>query len=107
MIATKTAERSRRDVIDYTPFRNTSKGMRGWWLSPPRRGIYRLIAPWEYRHLRFFGGVRIAGGYVQAAAGLMCLAYGAPGWAAFFLVIAALNFAGGGWFVAIARSAAA
>jgi hypothetical protein len=32
------------------------------------------------------------------------LSYGAYGWAAFFLVIAALNLAGGYWFLTIARS---
>jgi hypothetical protein len=93
--------------FDYTPFPNTSKGRRGWWLSPPRSGIYRLIAPWEYRHLRFFGVGRIAGGSVAAAAGLVCLAYGVYGWAAFFLVLAALNLAGGYWFLTIDRSAPA
>jgi hypothetical protein len=75
-----------------------------WWLSPPRRGIYRLISPWEYRHLRIFGVTRIAGGSVGAAAGVVCLSYGAYGWASFFLVIAALNLAGGYWYITIARS---
>ena len=51
--------------------------------------------------------MRIADGSVAAAAGLICLAYGAYGWAAFFLVIGALNLAGGYWFLTIARSAAA
>ena len=36
--------------------------------------------------------------------GIICLAYGAWGWAAFFLVIAALNFAGGSWYLSITRS---
>jgi hypothetical protein len=94
-------------IFDYTPFANRRKGLRGWWLTPPRRGIYRLIAPWEYRHLRFFGVPRIAGGIVGAAAGVICLAYGAYGWAAFFLVVAALNLAGGSWYLTIARSASA
>ena len=60
-------------IFDYTPGRNLRKGLRGWWLSPPRPGIYRLIAPWEYRHLRFFGAGRIAGGSAAAAAGVICL----------------------------------
>jgi hypothetical protein len=107
MNAPSQGTRDRRDVIaDYTPVANASKGLRGWWLSPPRSGIYRLFSPWEYRHLRFFGGVRIAGGSVAAAAGVVCLSYGVYGWAAFFLVLAALNLAGGGWFLSIARSAA-
>jgi hypothetical protein len=60
-----------------------------------------------YRHPRFFGIGHIAGGSVAAAAGLICLSYGVPEWAAFFLVIAALNLAGGSWYLAIARSASA
>jgi hypothetical protein len=83
------------------------KGLRGWWLTPPRPGMQRLINPWEYRHLRVFGVTRIAGGSVAAAAGVVCLSYGAYGWAAFFLVIGALNLAGGYWYLTIARSASA
>ena len=91
-----------------TPNDNTAaKGLRGWWLSPPRPGMQRFINPWEYRHLRLFGGTRIVGGSVAAAAGVICLSYGVYGWAAFFLVLAALNLAGGGWFLSIARSAPA
>jgi hypothetical protein len=81
------------------------KGLRGWWASPPRSGLRRLIAPWEYRHLRAFGVTRIAG--VAAAAGVVCLSYGVYGWAAFFLVLAALNLAGGYWYLTIVRSAPA
>ena len=88
---------------DHTP----PRGLREWWAYPPRPGLQRLINPWEFRHLRFFGGARVAGGCVAAAAGLICLAYSAYGWAAFFLVIAALNLAGGYWFLTIARSASA
>jgi hypothetical protein len=94
-------------IFDYTPLLNLRKGPRGWWLSPPRTGIYRVISPWEYRHLRFFGFGRIAGGSAAAAAAAICLSYGVHGWAAFFLVLAALNLAGGVWYVTIARSAAA
>jgi hypothetical protein len=83
------------------------KGLRGWWASPPRSGPRRLIAPWEYRHLRAFGVTRIAGGSVAAAAGVVCLSYGVYGWAAFFLVLAALNLAGGYWYLTIVRSASA
>jgi hypothetical protein len=67
----------------------------------------RLIVPYEYRHLRFFGAGRIAGGSAAAAAGVICLAYGVYGWAAFFLVIGALNLGGGSWYLSIARSAPA
>ena len=94
-------------IFDYTPFANLRKGLRGWWLTPPRPGIYRLIAPWAYRHLRFYGVGQIAGGSVAAAAGLICLSYGVYAWAAFFLVLAALNIGGGFWYLTIARSASA
>ena len=81
--------------------------LRRWWLTPPRPGLQRLINPWEYRHLRGFGVTRIAGGSVAAAAGVVCLAYGVDGWAAFFLVIAGLNLAGGYWYLTITRSSPA
>jgi hypothetical protein len=67
----------------------------------------RLIVPYEYRHLRFFGTTRIAGGSVAAAAGVICLGYGVYGWAAFFLILGALNLGGGSWYLSIARSAPA
>jgi hypothetical protein len=86
---------------------STAKRLREWWLTPQRPGIQRLINPWEYRHLTLFGGMRIAGGSVATAAGAVCLSYGVYGWAAFFLIVAALNLAGGGWFLSIARSASA
>ena len=90
----------------YAPNDNTAaKRLRRWWLTPPRPGLQRLINPIEYRHLRAFGVTRIAGGSIAAAAGLICLSYGAYGWAAFFLVIGALNLAGGSWYITIARSA--
>jgi hypothetical protein len=90
------------------PDDNTAaNGLRGWWASPPRSGMHRLINPWEYRHLRAFGVTRIAGGSVAAAAGLICLSYGVYGWAAFFLVIGALNLGGGYWYLTIDRSASA
>jgi hypothetical protein len=90
------------------PNGNTAaKGLRGWWAYPPRSRMQRLINPWVYRHLPVFGAMHIAGGCVAAAAGVICLAYGAYAWAAFFLVIAALNLAGGYWYITIARSASA
>jgi hypothetical protein len=78
--------------------------MLGQRLSEP---IRHYIVPYEYRHLRFFGLTRSAGGGVAAAAGVICLAYGVYGWAAFFLVLGALNLAGGSWYLTIARSASA
>jgi len=86
------------------PDNNTAaKGLREWWRYPPRPGLQRLINPWEYRHLRAFGVTRMAGGGVAAAAGVICLSYAAYGWAAFFLAVAALNLAGGYWYLTIAR----
>ena len=73
--------------------------------TPPRTGMRRLIVPWEYRHLRASGVTRIAGGSVAATAGVVCLSYGVYEWAAFFLVLGALNLGGGYWYITIARSA--
>ena len=84
-----------------------AKGLRGWWASPPRSGMHRLIAPWEYRHLRASGVTRIAGGSIAVGAGSVCLSYRVYGWAAFFLVLGTLNLAGGYWYLTIARSASA
>jgi len=89
------------------PSNTAAKRLRRWWFTPPRPGLQRLIYPWEYRHIRPFGVIRIAGGSVAAAAGLVCLSYGGYGWAAFFLVLGALNLAGGYWYLTIARSASA
>ena len=43
---------------------------------------------------RVSGVTRIAGGSVAAAAGVVCLSYRVYGWAAFFLVLAALKSRG-------------
>jgi hypothetical protein len=90
------------------PNDNTAgRSFRSWWRNPPRPGLQRLINPWEYRHIGFSGAARIVGGTVATVAGIICLAYSAWGWAAFFLVIAALNLAGGSWYLSIARSQSA
>ena len=95
-------------LVMNAPNDNTAfKRLRGWWLSPPRPGMQRLINPWEYRHLRVFACLRLAGGSVAAAAGVVCLSYGVYGWAAFFLVLGALNLGGGTWYITIARSTSA
>ena len=81
------------------------KGFRAWWSSSsPRPGMQRLINPWEYRHLHAFGVARVAGSFVAATAGGICLSYAANGWAAFFLAVGVLNLAGGYWYITIARS---
>jgi hypothetical protein len=84
-----------------------ARDLSDWWASPPRRGLQRLINPLVYRHLRLFGATHIFGGGVAAAAALICLAYSAYPWAAMFLVIGALNVAGGYWYLTIDRSARA
>ena len=59
------------------PNDNTAaKGLRGWWLSPPRPGMQRLISPWEYRHLRVSGVTRAAAGGFQLGIGLVLLSLG-------------------------------
>ena len=88
------------------------KGLRGRWASPPRSGMQRIIAPWEYRHLRFWASVRIGAGIVLAGLGAVTLVGGsftteAVGWAMLFLAAAAASFAWAAWDLAIARSTSA
>jgi len=88
------------------------KGLRGWWASPPRSGLQRIIFPWEYRHLRGFAQVRFAAGFVMVGLGAVTLVGGsftakAVGWTAFWLVLAALQFSVAYWLLTIARSASA
>lgn len=91
-----------------TPNSNTAaKSLRGWWASPVRPGMQRLISPWEYRHLRVSGVTHIAGGSVAAAAGVVCLSYRVYGWSAFFLVLGAGHLAGGYWYLTLDRCASA
>jgi signal transduction histidine kinase len=66
-----------------------------------------LIRSWEYRHLRLWGSLRIGGGIIQTVCCFLILAFGGSdtktyGWAAFFLVLAVLNFAFGYWQITIA-----
>jgi hypothetical protein len=82
-----------------------------WWRwgTPPRSGMRRLIAPWEYRHLRIFARVRIAAGIVLVGLGAVTLFGGsftakAVGFAALFLVAAAGSFSFAAWELDIARS---
>ena len=84
--------------------------LRRWWLTPPRPGLQRLIYPWEYRHLRAFAAVRLGGAVVLALLAVITFSLGGSdwktyGWTAFWLVLAALSFAGGYWELTIARSA--
>jgi hypothetical protein len=87
------------------------KGQRGWWSSPPRSGMQRIISPWEYRHLRPWAGVRIAAGTVLIGLGIVTLAFGGNdgktyGWTMAFLALAAANLAFASWELRIAGSAA-
>ena len=49
--------------------------------------------------------MRVASGIALAGIGAFILSYSAYGWAALFLVLGALNLAGGYWYLTIARSA--
>jgi hypothetical protein len=88
----------------------TARGLRGWWASPPRSGMRRIISPWEYRHLRAFAGVRIGGGIVAAGLGAFILSEAHNAWAifgAFLLAVGAANFWFASWELSIARSESA
>ena len=76
----------------------------------------RLMTPWEYRHLHAVAGARFAGGGFTLGIGTVLLSLGRSAgtgqerrkcyrWAAFFLVMAALQFSGGCLDMAVARSA--
>ena len=95
-----------------------AKGLRGWWLTPPRPGLHRLISPWEYRHLGVSGVTRATAGGFQLGIGLVLLSLGRSAetdqerrrmyrLSAWFLVPAAGNLVGGYWYITIARSASA
>ncbi len=86
------------------------KGLRGWWMSPPRSGARLIISPWEYRHLRAWAGVRIASGIVLVGLGVVTVSFGGNdwetyGWTMVFLAAAAANVAFAYWELRIARSA--
>ena len=94
------------------PNSNTApKGLRGWWTSPSRSGMRLIIWPWEYRHLRAWAGVRMAGGLVPVGLGVVTLSFGGNdrktyGWTMAFLVAAAAELAFAYWELSIARSEA-
>ena len=76
---------------------------------PPQRPVLEriLIRSWEYRRLRFWAGVRIAVGAVAVGLGVITLVGGsftakAFAWSAFFLVLGALQFLVGYWYITIA-----
>jgi hypothetical protein len=90
----------------------TPKGLRGVWASPPRSGMRRIIAPWEYRHLRGWASVRIACGIVLAGLGVVTLSFGGNdaktyGWTMLWLALAAAQFSFAYWLLSIDRSLSA
>ena len=83
---------------------------------PSRPVLRRLIRPREYRHLHAVMAARFVGGGFQLGVGLVLLSLGRQAgtdaerrkccrWAAWFLVPAALNLAGGLLDLAAARTA--
>jgi hypothetical protein len=69
----------------------------------------RLIAPWEYRHLRAWAGVRISAGIALVGLGAVTLSFGGNdwktyGWTMVFLALAAAQFSFAYWELTIARS---
>jgi signal transduction histidine kinase len=77
--------------------------------APPRRSVLErvLIRSWEYRRLRFWARLRIGGGIGLTVCAVLTLSFGGSGtktygWAALFLMSAALNFAFGYWQMTIA-----
>ena len=71
---------------------------------PSQRSVLEriLIRSWEYRHLRFWAGYRIVAGIILVFCGVATLWVGAYGWAALFLVPAALFLVFGYWEMTIA-----
>jgi hypothetical protein len=78
--------------------------------APSRTGMRRIIPRFEFRRLRAMARVRIAVGAVLTGLGVITLVGGsfkpvAVAWAAFFVVLAALQFSVAYWYLAIIRSA--
>src|ERR1022692_97235 len=78
--------------------------------APSRTGMRRLIPRFEFRRLHAMARVHIVVSTVLVGLGVITLVGGsfkavAIAWAAFFLVLAALQFSVGYWFLAIVRSA--
>jgi hypothetical protein len=87
------------------PNDNTApNGLRGWWATPPRSGLARSIAPWEYRHLRLSGIVRGVCGLLLVIGGMAFLSYGAYAFAAAFLIVGTLNIVGFFWYLSMAQN---
>jgi hypothetical protein len=79
--------------------------------APSRTGVRRIIPRFAFRRLHAVARMHIGAGTVLAGLGIITLAGGsftpkAIAWAAFFLVLAALQLSVGSWYLAIVRSAA-
>jgi hypothetical protein len=88
------------------------KGLFGWWADPPRTGLRRVIAPWEYRHLWGFARLRIVSGLALIGLGIVTLAFGGNNavtawWTLAWLAAAAAQFAVAAWELGIVRSQSA
>src|SRR5215469_6242984 len=75
--------------------------------APSRTGMRRIIPRFEFRRLGAMARVRIAAGTVLVGLGVITLVGGsftakAFAWAAFFLVLGALQFLVGYWYITIA-----
>jgi hypothetical protein len=88
---------------------NTRWSLITFWNTPPRSGLRRAIAPWEYRHPRGFAAVRmIAAVFLLILAALVTAAGPAAyGWAIVVLAGAAANFSYAAWLLRIANAAPA
>jgi hypothetical protein len=80
--------------------------------TPSRTGMRRLIPRFEFRRLHAMARVHIVVGIALVGLSVITLAGGSfravvIAWAAFFLVLAALQFSVGYWFLAIVRPAPA
>ena len=84
-------------------------GLRGWWMTPPRTGMRRIISPWEYRHLRTWAALRIAAGVILLGLGFITLGFGGSDsttyiWASVFLATGVAQFGFASWLLSIARA---
>ena len=80
--------------------------------APSRTGVRRIIPRFAFRRLHAVARMHIGAGTVVAGLGVITLAGGsfkaaAVAWAAFFLMLAALQLSVGYWFLAIVRPAPA
>ena len=78
--------------------------------APSRTGMRRIIPRFEFRRLHTMARVRTAVGAGLVGVSFITLVGGsftakAIAWAAFFLVLAALQFSVSYWYLAILRSA--